>query len=196
MDTHRVTRGCPQGSCVGPILWLLIAEDLLRNIKLPAMVTHLAYADDFLFTVSDTSRRPMEQAGKVTVQQVESWLQKHSLQVSESKCTVTHILLPNRRLWKRPPIYKINGRNIASIDHFLYLGLTINKNLTWNHHLKRLQVKLHESNKQLQKVTRKCWGVNSDLLKLWYKTVTLKQVTYDAAAWAANLQAGGGEVTH
>lgn len=181
---HNITRGCPQGSCVGPILWLLAAEDLLTAHVQDEQVKLQAYADDIIISIKHKSRRPMEELGRNILSKVENWLTHHKLEISASKCSVTHILPNKKRNWKRPPIYKLKGNTIPTTNTFEYLGVKIARNLNWSAHIQKLDSKIAVSNQQLNKVTKKTWGINSKKLKLWYQVVTLKQLTYAASAWA------------
>ncbi|UYV66547.1 hypothetical protein LAZ67_4002021 [Cordylochernes scorpioides] len=60
VDMHRiVSKGCPQGSCCGPILWNVVADTILRK-ELPAGACMVAYADDNYLIISEKSRRKAE----------------------------------------------------------------------------------------------------------------------------------------
>ncbi|GIY57440.1 hypothetical protein CEXT_761641 [Caerostris extrusa] len=47
---YKINRGCPQGSCSGPLFWNLIADDAL-NLQLPLNCKLQAYADDLVLVV-------------------------------------------------------------------------------------------------------------------------------------------------
>lgn len=186
-ESHSITKGCPQGSCLGPILWLVIAEAFLRESDTTPDLTTLAYADDFVIMVSDTNRRKMEQVGATQLSKFQDWLTKYQLSISHAKTTVTHILKNDNRLWKRPPIYKLNNKNVRQTESFTYLGLTFTQNLKWAKHISGLRAKTTAANGQLIKLARKTWGIDSGLLKTWYKAVIEKIVVYGAATWAEGL---------
>jgi hypothetical protein len=65
--TVRTSRGCPQGSCLGPILWLLIMEDLFAGMDEvrageDVTVEVQAFADDQLVLISASSLAKLEAA--------------------------------------------------------------------------------------------------------------------------------------
>uniref|UniRef100_A0ABD2W663 Reverse transcriptase domain-containing protein n=1 Tax=Trichogramma kaykai TaxID=54128 RepID=A0ABD2W663_9HYME len=57
--THRLTKGCPQGSILGPSFWNLCPDDLLRVIS-DAGGNAYMYADDLILLVSGNSREEIE----------------------------------------------------------------------------------------------------------------------------------------
>ena len=56
VTVHFLSKGCPQGSCLGPFLWLSLLETLLSG-DFGEGTEILAYADDVLLVVSGHSRR-------------------------------------------------------------------------------------------------------------------------------------------
>lgn len=57
---REVNRGCPQGSVLGPILWNLTFNDLLKA-QFPEQESIIAFADDAVVLVSGQSRQSIEQ---------------------------------------------------------------------------------------------------------------------------------------
>ena len=59
LNNHKVEKGCPQRSCLGPLLWLLIANVILKAIN-SARYQLLAFADDFSFIFFGLTRYAYE----------------------------------------------------------------------------------------------------------------------------------------
>ena len=58
-----LTRGCPQGSCIGPLLWLIIADKILKQFKvtnLNNIQSIISYADDFIILLKGNTRVELE----------------------------------------------------------------------------------------------------------------------------------------
>lgn len=69
---RNLQRGCPQGSCIGPLLWNVVADSAL-NLVMPDGVQLQAYADDMMLVVSGPSRKPMERAGNEAIVRLVCW---------------------------------------------------------------------------------------------------------------------------
>ena len=58
-----LTRGCPQGSCIGPLLWLIIADKILKQFKMTDVNNInliISYADDFIILLKGNTRVELE----------------------------------------------------------------------------------------------------------------------------------------
>ncbi len=71
MTKKNVVRGCPQGSCLGPVLWLMVAETYLSQVRDAHVVT--AFADDFLLQTTEKNRRVLENKIKLILKTLECW---------------------------------------------------------------------------------------------------------------------------
>lgn len=94
-----VRSGVPQGSCLGPLLFILFINDLCSNF--PSTIRYSVYADDLkLFAESPKYSDDLQCALNV----VASWSSQWNLGISETKCCVVHYGSRNPR---RP--YSINN---------------------------------------------------------------------------------------
>ena len=83
--SKRATRGCPQGSVLGPACWNLMFDDLLRSLEASIGNNFVAYADDLLVLVEGDSRNELEKKGQGIADQISSWCSSAKLQISARK---------------------------------------------------------------------------------------------------------------
>lgn len=79
--TKKLTKGCPQGSVLGPVLWNVLFESMLvRDFGLGSNI--IAYADDALVTVMGNTRAQVERALSVALGEVCDWAKKSKMTIS------------------------------------------------------------------------------------------------------------------
>ncbi|CAI6358593.1 unnamed protein product [Macrosiphum euphorbiae] len=82
--TKTLTRGCPQGSKLGPRLWNLTMDRLLK-VKLPNDTTIVAYADDIALLVSGNTRKDILKTTEEALVIIAEWGQRRGLAFSKEK---------------------------------------------------------------------------------------------------------------
>ncbi|CAK1585737.1 unnamed protein product [Parnassius mnemosyne] len=93
------TMGCSQGSVLGPTLWNVLMDDLLR-LPLPEGVATTAYADDVTILIESGTRAGIESRARVTLDLVREWGLRNRLEFSSSKSTTMTV----RGKLQRPPV--------------------------------------------------------------------------------------------
>lgn len=78
-----VTRGCPQGSCSGPVLWNLMYNSLLNmQNKLPGDSLIQGYADDTVILVRHRNRDILEKLANEAILLVSNWSDSMKLNIN------------------------------------------------------------------------------------------------------------------
>jgi ribonuclease HI len=185
---HTLSKGCPQGSILGPTIWLIIAESIFQNFSY-LNSNLIAFADDFLIISGGQTRRTLEEKGQNSLNEFSILASNAKLKISIEKTTqftFTHSGPP----LKRKPTIKLNNHKIKQIDYLKYLGITFQYNLRWYPHIKNIKTKLNILYNNWLKISGRLWGTSSNLLKFWYLTVVNKIITYACGSWADNLNKG------
>ena len=121
---HNVTSGIPQGSVLGPLLFLLYINYLPDEIS-----SHVSLFADDLKMYTRTSSNVNIQADLYRLEQWQNtWLLKFN--TIDNKCKVLHIGPDN-------PCneYYLDGNVLPSVDSERDLGVTISSNLKWDVHI-------------------------------------------------------------
>ena len=131
--SSNVTSGVPQGTVLGPLLFLLFINDMPENISPTARL----FADDcFLYR----NVKNMEDAKQLQhdLDTLQRWERTWLMEFNPDKCEVINIT--NKRSYVHFD-YNIHGKILTHVPHAKYLGLTFSTNLTWNKHIDNITKK-------------------------------------------------------
>ena len=132
-----VTSGVPQGSVLGPLLFLLYINDLPQNIQAQVRL----FADDtaVYLTVGSSDDRDTLQADLNTLQE---WELAWDMEFNPSKCQVLHITRSKHPLNTQ---YSLHGQVLEATDTAKYLGVSIARDLNWNDHISSITAKANRT---------------------------------------------------
>lgn len=126
--TYSVTSGLPQGSHLGPLLFLIFFDDVTRVIKSSKC---LLYADDLKIFRRITSLNDCV-ALQNDISALNRWCQDNSLLLNVGKCT-TMSFFRTRNPFRSE--YHIEGATITRVTEMRDLGVTFTENLSFNKHM-------------------------------------------------------------
>lgn len=128
-----VTRGVPQGSVLGPLLFSIYIDDVTTVIRYSKY--HL-YADDLqIYSSFSVADFPNSVANiNLDIVAISSWAHKHGLKLNENKTQT--IVIGNSRLLRNAdvangPRLELNNQQLQYSEKVKNLGLIIDKNLNW-----------------------------------------------------------------
>ena len=178
-----LSRGCPQGSVLSPILWNILVNSIFE-VPLPEGCSIRAFADDIAVTVEGGSRLDIESKANKVLSCLDTWAQANKLDFSpeKSKCLLM------RGSLKRSPIIKLKGKSIQFVKEFKYLGIWLRKNFEFTYHVQTVCATLKSLLPAISTYKKStgpfCW----EKLKLIYKQVILPKLTYGIAFWGTDLK--------
>lgn len=126
-----VKSGVPQGSILGPLLFLLYINDLPSCLS-PEDSNIILYADDILLyrpLISGSDRKLFEG----DVNKIVNWISNNHLTINTAK---TKCMTISRQRLTIPLQVKVNGHQIEEVESFKYLGVWISSDLSWTKHIK------------------------------------------------------------
>ena len=135
---RKIKCGVPQGSSLGPLLFILYINDL----PLASEFSTTLFADDTYLTLSHNNLFELEKKVNIQMHHINNWMYQNKLSLNYSKTTY----LPfNKHL---PSSVNTNFEvliNITQIDRnkvVKYLGVHIDENLNWSAHIRELSLQL------------------------------------------------------
>lgn len=184
MDGEQMTRnmdtGVPQGSVLGPLLWNITFDQVLRG-TMEKGCRLLAYADDTLILATGESVERARQRVNFQIARTIKKIKDLKLEVAAKKTEVV-VFTPDKRV---PPIVKvtIDKEMITSKRSMKYLGVMIDDKFTFQEHMDYINSKVTKIMKSLWKLMPNLHGPNERKRKL-YANVLSSVVLYAAPVWA------------
>lgn len=179
----EVTKGCPQGSILGPSCWNLVFDGLLRRLSDDNVECEpTAYADDILVVIYGSSRVELQEKGQKVADLVINWCNGEKLRLSAAKSEM--MLVKGKLSLSRPPVIKLYGVNLKLKTTMKYLGVNFDAGLGIRTHVERVSGKVRGLFNRLAAVAKARWGLGFRALRILYRGLLVPIVTYAAAGWA------------
>jgi len=128
---HRISGGVPQGSVLGPTLWNVMYDAVLR-LPTPPGTRIVGFADDIAIVAVAKELRDVETSTNVAIEQVICWLASNSLSLAAHKTEA--VLISSRKAVECATI-EVAGCTITSKPAIKYLGIQLDHRLTFKYHL-------------------------------------------------------------
>ncbi len=145
-NLKHIRHGVPQGSVLGPLLFLIYINDLHHCIK-TSETYHFA-DDTHLLNLSKTV---WSLCGRVNsdLRVLVSWLNANKISLNASKFI---IFRSNKRYLDTIPRIEISGKRLTPSKTIKYLGVHLNEHLTWKQHVAVVASKLRRANGAISKL--------------------------------------------
>ena len=170
-----VTSGVPQGTVLGPVLFLIFINDLPDDIK-NSMVR--LFADDcILYRSIHTSNDCIKLQGDLC--KLEQWEKTWLMKFNPTKCCVMTVSLATKH--KILHSYVLHETPLLVVDKLKYLGVILQNNLKWDYHVSAI---ISKASQTLGFLRRNFKTAPQNIRELAYCALVRPQVEYAASAWS------------
>ena len=164
-----IEAGVPQGSILGPLLFLIYTNDVVRDIICDIFL----YADDTSLLSIDSNSETAVNNLNHDLQSIQQWAERWFMLFNPSK-TVSLTIYSKSQVEEILPL-TFNNTPISEVDSHTHLGLTLSKNMSWKQHVDRIIKRVNQRLGMLQYfkyyLPRKC-------LSHLYHTTVLPIIDY------------------
>ena len=174
---RRLNNGIPQGSVLDPILFNIYTHDLPSTIS-----AKYTYADDLAILHQATKWGTIEGTLSQDLTTLLAYLQNWRLKLSETKTVASAFHLHNLEAGRELKV-RIGGNLLPFCPTSKYLGVTLNRSLTYRQHLVSLRKKLTSRATLLKRLAGSSWGAGADTLRTAALALVYSTAEYCAPVW-------------
>ena len=152
---RQLSTGCPQGSVLGPTMWNVAHDGVLRGM-LGCCNSVTCFADDTLLVVGSSSLSHLSRRCRDVLKQLEDLLAVNGLELNTAKTEVLLYCggtLAAARTSRQNFTIQTAGGTLRPVDTMKYLGVLVNSDGKWEPHIKGA---VERCNRSLPLLTRLC----------------------------------------
>jgi hypothetical protein len=180
-----ISRGCPQGGVLSPLLWCLVVNDLLTRLSGSGVFIQ-GYTDDVCLLAVGKFPNTVSGLMQWALSTIETWCNEVGLSVNPDKTELVAFT------WKRklqglfqPRLFGVPLRLSRSVK---YLGVTLDSRLTWKEHV---EAKARKAQNLLWACRRSFgvrWGLGPKVVHWLYVAIVRPTITFASVIWRPGCQ--------
>ena len=172
-----VTAGVPQGSKLGPLLWLIYCNDIVNDIESQIFL----FADDTCLFVSGNDPADTAIILNRDLETLNTWSKRWKVSFNADK-SKDIIFSQNKVLFNSPPVL-LDGDFVERVHEHKHLGIYLSSNLSWSRQIHEVCL---QANRKLA-VLRSVKYLKRQTLDLLYKICVRSTLEYGLIIYYHNL---------
>ena len=132
-DTFPIEYGTPQGSCLGPLIFLIFCNDLSLHLQ---FLECIQFADNMTLLFSHANKHYLRFCVMEDLMSIQDWFNANKLTLNLSKHV--YLFFEHKSRTNIDLNLTLNGVTIPRLRHTKFLGAWIDDQLNWKHHMHTL----------------------------------------------------------
>lgn len=166
----KIQYGVPQGSILGPLLFLLYINDL---VEIPGCSEIIMYADDTNIFFTGKTAECIQTSANTYLTKLSKWLNTNHLRLNINK-TKYMVFKPTSKRDTSPLKIMYEGNTLEQVTQQKFLGVWFSEELSWSFHVSKLKA-------ELSQVTGSIYRIQH-LIPTWLKQ-TYYRLSYGILIW-------------
>ncbi|UYV67441.1 hypothetical protein LAZ67_5000616 [Cordylochernes scorpioides] len=176
-----LSKGCPQGGPLSPLLWNIVLNDLLINFASPNSEI-ICYADDVSIVCWHKTIEGLKNETERTLNYVIQWCTRNKLKLSPEKTGLIHMhgkqnIPMGTQNFIIKPVEEVKILGIKFSNH------RIKSKINFTPHINDILCKINRMKNLLFSLCGKMWGLDAKKILILYKTLFRPILTYGSEIW-------------
>ena len=182
----KVEYGVPQGSVLGPLLFLLYINDIVNCSDAGKFIL---FADDTNIFVSGATSSEAYNSANAVLRKVTEYMKANKLHINVSKCCFIHfkpdlsrgtLTCARAQVFDRNCKLFLSDKTIKKVESAKFLGVIIDEKLNWEAHIKYLEEKLNSCIVLMKRIKK--YVPKTEYLKI-YNALFMSHLSYCISCW-------------